>query len=252
MNNNVNYTRAEDLKRLSFIDSVIAKFKTDKLKVLDIGCGNGNISRYIGSKGHLVTGIDISKSAIDKAIELNEMKNVAFFNISAENLNSNQKFDLIICSEVIEHLNIPENVISTLKNLLKHKGVLIVTVPNGFGPREVLITKPIQWLKKNKPSLFTVINNIKSKMGFTGQTIQSDADDLTHVQFFTKKSLTNLISKHNLKLINFDKSNFVETVFPFSLFTKRSITLQKLDCKLASLLPHYVASGFMSAWQMKK
>lgn len=252
MTNNVNYTRIEDLKRLEFIDSIISKYDLKKLKVLDVGCGNGNISRYVGAKGHLVTGIDISANAINKAKELTNLPNVKFRNIPAEKLDSNDKFDLIICSEVIEHLSIPEQVLTTLKKLLNSNGTLIVTVPNGFGPREVLITKPIQWLKTNKPEILDSLNKIKSKMGFTGQTIQSDADDLTHVQFFTKKSLSKLVSKHGLKLVNFDKSNFIETVFPFSLFTKRSIMLQKLDCKIASILPHYFVSGFMSAWQPEK
>ena len=79
--NNINYERAEDLKRLDFIQSCLDKFGAQKIKVLDVGCGNGNISRYIGSKGHDVLGIDISEATINKAISLTEMKNVRFENI---------------------------------------------------------------------------------------------------------------------------------------------------------------------------
>jgi len=44
------YDRIEDLKRLQFIDSCIEKLTQKSLSILDVGCGNGNISRYLGAK----------------------------------------------------------------------------------------------------------------------------------------------------------------------------------------------------------
>ena len=251
--NNINYERAEDLKRLDFIQSCLDKFGAQKIKVLDVGCGNGNISRYIGSKGHDVLGIDISEATINKAISLTEMKNVRFENIAAEELiAAAETFDLVICSEVIEHLDTPSVVIEALRALINKDGILIVTVPNGFGPRELFITKPLQWMKSNTPSVYGAVNSFKKALGFSGATVQSDAENLTHVQFFTKKSLIELISKNELKLIQFRPSNFIEGVFPYSLIAKRSNKLQSLDCWMADQLPDQMASGFMSAWQINK
>jgi 2-polyprenyl-3-methyl-5-hydroxy-6-metoxy-1,4-benzoquinol methylase len=250
--NNINYERAEDLKRLDFIKTCLLKLGKDKLKVLDVGCGNGNISRFIGSMNHDVLGIDISSTTIEKAKSLNNLPNVVFKNISAEDLISHETFDLVICSEVIEHLNVPTEVVNALQKLLNSNGILVVTVPNGFGPRELFITKPLQWMKSNSPGIYSSINSFKHALGFTGATVQSDAENLTHVQFFTKKSLIELISKNGLKLINFRPSNFIEGVFPFSLVTKRSKKLQAVDCWMADQLPDQMASGFMSAWQLSK
>ena len=151
--NNINYERAEDLKRLDFIQNNLNKLGNRKLRVLDVGCGNGNISRYIGSKGHEVLGIDISEATINKAISLTNMPNVRFKNIAAEELIAAAEiFDLVICSEVIEHLDTPSAVVQALSVLINKNGILIVTVPNGFGPRELLITKPLQWMKSKTPS----------------------------------------------------------------------------------------------------
>lgn len=250
--NHINYNRAEDLKRLEFIDSCLESFKGKMLRVLDVGCGNGNISRYIGSKGHTVLGIDISDATIKTATSLTAMSNVSFQNIPVEELHTEKEFDLIICSEVIEHLNQPTVVVNALKKLLKKEGMLIVTVPNGFGPRELFITKPLQFMKSNTPKVFQWVNSAKKSMGFSGATVQSDAENLTHVQFFTKKALCNLIGSDSMQLRSFRASNFIEGVFPFSLLTKRNQKLQAIDCWIADQLPHQFASGFMSAWQYKK
>lgn len=251
--NNINYERAEDLKRLDFIQNSLDKLGNRKLKVLDVGCGNGNISRYIGSKGHDVLGIDISEATIKKAISLTNMPNVSFKNIAAEELvEASETFDLVICSEVIEHLDTPSIVVEALKSLINKDGILIVTVPNGFGPRELFITKPLQWMKSKAPGIYNAVNTFKKALGYSGATVQSDAENLTHVQFFTKDSLINLISKNELKLIHFRTSNFIEGVFPYSLLAKRSKKLQEVDCWMADQLPDQMASGFMSAWQINK
>lgn len=251
--NNINYERAEDLKRLDFIQNNLNKLGDRKLKVLDVGCGNGNISRYIGSKGHDVLGIDISEATICKAISLTDMPNVRFKNIAAEELiAASEIFDLVICSEVIEHLDTPSIVVEALSVLINKNGILIVTVPNGFGPRELFITKPLQWMKSKAPFVYGAVNSFKKALGFSGATVQSDAENLTHVQFFTKRSLISLISQNGLKLVQFRPSNFIEGVFPYSLIAKRSNKLQSLDCWMADQLPDQMASGFMSAWQINK
>jgi ubiquinone biosynthesis O-methyltransferase len=160
---NINYQRVEDLKRLDFIKLNINKFEKNKLSVLDVGCGNGIISRFIASLGHKVLGIDISKATIEKAKYLNTLSNLDFQNISAEELLVSQKYDVIICSEVIEHLYKPTVVLETLKKLLHKDGILIVTVPNGFGPRELFMTRPLQWIKNKAPEMYNILNKFKKK-----------------------------------------------------------------------------------------
>lgn len=249
--NHSKYTRYEDLKRLQFIENEIHKTQLTSIKVLDVGCGNGNIAMQLGNSGHEVLGIDISSEAIIKAKQNNSLSNVSFQHIAVEDLAIENKFDVIICSEVLEHLYEPETVVHSLKQRLSNDGLLIITVPNGFGPREVLMTKPMQWAMKKNNRIWRLIKGVKKIFGYSGKTIQSDAADLSHIQFFSKNKLIQLIGSDTLELKTFGVSNFVETVFPFSLLTKKSFLLQKLDSKLADVLPHQLASGFMSTWHFK-
>jgi hypothetical protein len=85
-------------------------------------------------------------------------------------------------------------------------------------------------------------------LGYKGTTVQSDADDLSHVQFFTVKTLSDLACNAGFKISYWGKSNFIEDVFPLSLLTKRVQKLQKFDCDLAERLPLRLTGGFFTVW----
>ncbi|HYG37023.1 MAG TPA: class I SAM-dependent methyltransferase [Cytophagales bacterium] len=244
------YTKAIDLKRLRFITDNLKRYAPNGKKILDVGCGNGNISIHLGKLGYEVLGIDISDKAIAKASAYNDLPNVKFEVRSAEEIvASGVKYDGIICSEVLEHLNAPEKLLSVIHQILKDDGVLIVTVPNGFGPRELFMTKPMQWMRKENNFLWKFVSKTKQTLGYNGTTIQSDAEDLTHVQFFTHKALKKLSKQNNFSIVKLGKSNFVEDVFPFSLVTKKVKALQFVDCKIADVLPSQFTGGFNTVWK---
>lgn len=245
------YERFTDNKRLKFIESCLQQGIPAQGRVLDVGCGNGVISRHLGQFGYDVLGIDISQKTIDVARSKNKLPNVRFEAISAEALKAQgQQYDAVICSEVLEHLDQPGILLETIAAALKPEGMLIVTVPNGKGPREVCVTKPM--LKaRNNPKVWGFINRVKRALGFKGTTVQSQADNLDHVQFFTRKDLHALATAHDFKIVRFAKTNFVEDVFPFSLFTKRIKFLQALDCQVAEILPLGFTGGFNTVWRKK-
>lgn len=243
------YNRITDIKRLNFITDSLKKNIPDGGRVLDVGCGNGVISRHLGQFGYEVLGIDISEKTIAVANQRNTYSNVRFAAISAEELTAQgETYDAVICSEVLEHLDQPHLLLHTIHASLKDDGLLVVTVPNGNGPRELCVTRPM--LKaRNNPALWTSINKVKSALGFKGTTAQSQADNLDHVQFFTRRDLQQLAEVSNFKIVQFAKTNFVEDVFPFSLVTKRVKFLQTLDCQVAELLPYSFTGGFNTLWR---
>ncbi|MBO9730978.1 MAG: methyltransferase domain-containing protein [Chitinophaga sp.] len=245
------YNRITDIKRLNFITDSLKKNIPEGGRVLDVGCGNGVISRHLGQFGYEVLGIDISEKTIAVANERNTLPNVKFAAISAEALTAQgETYDAVICSEVLEHLDQPHLLLHTIYASLKDNGLLVVTVPNGNGPRELCVTRPM--LKaRNHPALWSSINKVKRGLGFKGTTAQSQADNLDHVQFFTRKDLQQLATVSNFKIVQFAKTNFVEDVFPFSLVTKRVKFLQKLDCQVAELLPYGFTGGFNTLWRKK-
>jgi len=85
--------------------------------------------------------------------------------------------------------------------------------------------------------------------GYKGTTVQSDADDLTHIQFFTRPTLEDLAGKNDFRIIRFGKTNFIEDVFPFSFLAKKIKVLQKWDCAVAERLPYRFTGGFVTVWQ---
>jgi len=247
------YERIADIKRLNFIKEALKQSTYPEATILDVGCGNGVIARQLGKEGYHVLGIDISKKAIDKANALNMYPNVLFENISAENLvATGKRYDAIICSEVLEHLTDPSSLLKVLNESLNDNGKLIITVPNGNGPRELMVTKPIIAIQKRNNFLWFMVTKIKKSMNYSGTTVQSDADDLTHVQFFTKKSLENLAAASGFHITKFMNSHFVDDIFPLSLFTRRLKFLQRLDSAVADRLPSRMCGGFFTMWEKRK
>lgn len=243
------YDRITDIKRLNFITDSLKKEIPANGRVLDVGCGNGVISRHLGQFGYEVLGIDISQKTIDMAKSKNTLPNVRFEAISAEQLTAmGQQYDAVICSEVLEHLDRPEVLLKTIYASLKDEGTLIVTVPNGMGPREVCVTKPMLRVRKS-PKLQSFILGVKKLLGYKGTTVQSQADNLDHVQFFTRKDLQQLADNNAFRIVKFAKTNFVEDVFPFSILAKRIKALQAFDCQVAELLPYSFTGGFNTIWK---
>ena len=247
------FERIADEKRLNFIIKILRSKLIQGAEVLDVGCGNGVISRALGSKGFNVKGIDVSSKAIEKAKQLNKFPNVRFEAKSAEQLVADgSQYHAIICSEVLEHLNNPGGLLKVLYQSLHENGILIVTVPNGNGPRELFVTRPVQKMQKKNNFIWKAVKSVKQFFGYKGTTVQSDADDLTHVQFFTKSSLEKLANENQFKIRQFGKTNFIEDVFPYSFLTKRVRALQKLDCAIAEYLPFQCTGGFVSVWEKAK
>ncbi|MBC9915458.1 class I SAM-dependent methyltransferase [Chitinophaga varians] len=244
------YDRIADRKRLDFISAAVAERKGNQVTVLDVGCGNGVISRHLGMLGFNVLGIDVSEPAIARARELNTSPRVNFKVLSAEQLvAAGDTFDVIVCSEVLEHLQQPGALLATLYQSLRKDGILIVTVPNGTGPRELLVTRPVLKMREQNNWLWKLVLKTKKAMGYSGTTVQSAADNLDHIQFFKKSDLETLSTENNFRIVRFGKANFIEDVFPFSFFAKRIKALQWLDCKVADMLPYRFTGGFFSVWE---
>jgi 2-polyprenyl-3-methyl-5-hydroxy-6-metoxy-1,4-benzoquinol methylase len=247
------YDRIADRKRLDFISDALSGKTQSMAKILDVGCGNGVISRHLGKLGFNVLGIDVSDQTIARARELNTLPNVFFEVISAEQLVAQgDTFDAIICSEVLEHLQNPSSLLKVLYQSLKPDGVLIVTVPNGSGPRELFVTRPVLKMRASNNWAWKAVVKVKTALGYTGTTVQSAADNLDHVQFFKKSDLEALSTENKFRIVRFGKANFIEDVFPFSFVAKKIRGLQWLDCKIADALPYRFTGGFFSVWEKAK
>ncbi len=118
--------------------SVLSRYLTYATNVLDVGCGSGSIAFCIANMGKKVVGIDISSKAIDicsKTSKVMGLSNIAGFEVAdGSNFISNQKFDLIICTEVLEHLKDDKQTVKNFFKILNHGGSLFISVPSKNSP----------------------------------------------------------------------------------------------------------------------
>lgn len=104
--------------------------KGRRLRVLDLGCGNGSLTAQIAKQGHDVTGIDSSKTGVEHARA--SWPGVRFENHGFEELTPELfggPFDVVVSLEVIEHVYRPRDLLRTARSLLKPDGLLIVSTP---------------------------------------------------------------------------------------------------------------------------
>jgi 2-polyprenyl-3-methyl-5-hydroxy-6-metoxy-1,4-benzoquinol methylase len=98
-------------------------------KVIEVGCGLGIYSLKMSQKGAVVTGIDVGERLIK--ISRKKVRNGKFVVGSALDIPFRKdKYDITLCTEVIEHTENPERAISELFRVTKPGGYIILTTPN--------------------------------------------------------------------------------------------------------------------------
>ena len=133
--------------RIEFIKQNVTRIlDKDKIKVnllkdlncLDVGCGGGILSEKLKRLGANVTGIDASKNSIEIAkkhakksrLEI-DYKCITTSKLLEIKVNKViNKFDLVIASEVIEHVNNRKKFLSDISNLCRPGGLVIFTTIN--------------------------------------------------------------------------------------------------------------------------
>ena len=122
---------------------VINRFikESRKLKLaLDIGCGSGVYSLDLARKGYKVYSIDIASLYVRQTIKLarNNGKRIQGIVASAEYLPfQDETFDMVLCTEVLEHLVSPLSALKELKRVCKVNGKIIITIPSSLSLTEL-------------------------------------------------------------------------------------------------------------------
>ena len=180
-------------KSKNFIEQIIMRnfFKKFNLllgnikpkNILEIGCGEGYISKYVYDffKGEVkIEAIDIDKNIIEQAQKT--YPNIEFSVNSIYSLPTDKKYDLIILSEVLEHLdNIPE-ALKKVKEIFQK--FVIITIPN----------EPI----------WRILNILRLKY------LKDFGNTPGHIQHFNKKSIVKVLNNYFNILRIFTPMPFIE------------------------------------------
>lgn len=160
-------------------------------KVLDLGCWAGRLGeKLIKEKKCEVFGVDINQKAIELAKKRLTKAFVADLNKEKElqKLFDNQKFDFIVLVEVLEHLVNPEKLLTEIKKLLNKDGKIIISVPN---------------IANWEIRLQLLFGNFDYE--------QQGILDETHLRFFTRKSIRNLLMSfgYNIEQEYYTRTNIL-------------------------------------------
>ncbi|MEO8120162.1 MAG: methyltransferase domain-containing protein, partial [Rhodoferax sp.] len=149
---------------LSIIASLIEPGQT----LLDLGMGTGSLGQYL-SQRHAIVADGVSLNPAEADIARAWYRHALVADLDRDDLRplfGDQRYDCIVCADVLEHLKAPQNILAQCKVLLKPGGRLLTSVPNaGYCG---LVAELVQGDFRYRPEGLL---------------------DNTHLRFFTRKSL---------------------------------------------------------------
>jgi len=173
------------------------------MSVCEIGCSHGNFLELIRCRGGYAFGLEIDNDA---------RKTLALKNISNDSaLKNAPNYDVICLLQVMEHLVSPHTMIAAVSNALKTDGRLLISVPNGD---EVSIAG-LSWV------------------GFRV--------DFEHLNYFTLKSMADMLLRHNLYVEQFWVHYQPGIQRPVHPANQRTPFIAKIGKKLTGLYNRFLA-----------
>lgn len=119
----------EITKRIRIIFDDLLPESLEGRLVLDMGCATGWFTHHLLARGGQVVASDIGYQLLVETRKKYSEALLAQTSLESVGFASN-KFDVVLCTEVIEHTPDPHHAIDELMRVLKPNGTLILTVPN--------------------------------------------------------------------------------------------------------------------------
>ena len=236
-------------KRIRFVcDSIQQIFPAKpecEIGVLDVGCGNATqLGLPLARRGFELTGIDHDERSIMVARKAAErLENASFICGSVQELDD-KLFDVVILSEVLEHVSEPEDLLRATLKRMKRDGLAIITVPNGYGEFEwdswffrlLGFERLIEKYELRRAA----------KKGMRPVVSSTENSGSRHIQFFTLRRLCAMFRRCGLVMT--DKSGSTLLSGPFAGHALPRIPgFLYWNARAADMLPTVLSSGWLFA-----
>ena len=200
--------------------------------VLDVGCGSGQLLTLPLAQNFpdmQFTGLDEDTVSIGWAREQNPPSNLRF--LLPDALEANAKFDLIIASEVIEHVESPADFLVSLRGHLTPGGAVFLTLPNGYGPYETIIF------------LYQVAERLglrKTRAAAKGAVTDTLAAS-PHINFFSYDAIRGIIAQAGYGILRYQPRTFLCG----GMFDRLVADRLAWNARVSEKLPAQLASDWM-------
>ena len=184
-----NFTARFFKNRFEQVISAILKLQEEmnkspqQIRILDVGCAQGNFSMTLAERGFRVTAFDLRYHFLSYGRLKYEEGHVLWVNGSLDHLPfQNGIFDVVLVTEIIEHVAHPEKLLAQLKKTARPSAFILVTTPNGS-------------------RLFTgmpTLRQISDRAGLESKQFVPDADG--HLFLMTKQELREEGRKAGLRM----------------------------------------------------
>ena len=112
---------------LNYLNQV--NFPSKKMRVFDLGCGNGSTAARLEQDGYTVTGVDPSTEGIQKAKESYKNLDLHVGSAYDDLVKEFGEFKAVISLEVVEHVYAPRTYAQAIFDLVSNGGIAIVSTP---------------------------------------------------------------------------------------------------------------------------
>jgi ubiquinone/menaquinone biosynthesis C-methylase UbiE len=165
------------------IPYILRRLSKEKVSILDIACGWGDLSYELADEGHKITAVDNSQEMIEIAKEKHTHENIDYQVGNAESLKFNDNnFDYVFSNHGLIHFARPEVVLKELYRVTKPEGGISMTL----------------WDEPERRIAFSLVNQAIAKHG----DAQLDAPMGLGMEYFTdQENLKNLFENAGWKEI---------------------------------------------------
>lgn len=164
--------------------------ENNKLNILDIGCGTGQLIKDINNEIEVINylGIDVSENMIKEAQKAN--KKLKFKTIPIEKFNSKEKFDIVICTHAFPYFPDKESVIQKIHDITNNNATIIIANSSTNSLKDLLIN----FFLKATTSKATYLSIDKMKELFTKSKLK-----LSEVKIIREKKYMPTIALFHVK-----------------------------------------------------